>query len=563
MLRELRVRDLALIREARLEFSPGLNVLTGETGAGKTVLVEALTLLLGGRGDSGMVRPGAERLELEAAFDLRGNESLRKYLEEEGLDSEGGELIMRRVLGSDGRGRCYVNDRMCTVGTLARIGEFLVDIHGQHEHQRLLKSATHLQYLDDYGVPEHQERLRAFGGLYARWNLAREGYRRACMDEAERLREMDLLRYQVREIEMADLREGEMEELLRERKRMQNREELFRAARDAYRKLAGGEEGEGTLDLLGEAAAFLRKAASVDDELSSRAGSIEEVQGVLSDIAHELRAYLDALDFQPGRLEEVEARLRDLSDLARKYGAKTGEILKYREWAEARLRELESLDEKREGLRSEVEALQAELEEASQALSASRHLLAEKLASVTNRELSELNMGGVRFRVRVDAGEEFSATGRDEVAFEISPGRGLPFRPVARIASGGELSRITLALKLALAKADSVPTLVFDEIDAGIGGATADVLAEKLSRISRYHQVFSITHLPQIAAFSDVHLSVSKRQSKKGVITEVRQLDGEERLLELVRMLGGEEMTARQHALAMLERKRSAREKAS
>ncbi len=563
MLRELHVRDLALIREARLEFSPGLNVLTGETGAGKTVLVEALGLLLGGRGDSGMVRPGAEKLELEAAFDLHQNKELRRYLEEEGLGCEGGDLILRRVVGGDGRGRCYVNDRMCTVGTLARVGEFLVDIHGQHEHQRLLRSATHLQYLDDYGPPEHQEILQAYGGLHARWNVARESYLRACMDESERLREMDLLRYQVREIEMAHLREGEMEELLRERKRMQNREELFLAARDAYLKLAGGEEGGGALDLLGEAGAFLRKAAAVDDELASRAGDIEETQGVLSDIAHELRAYLEALDFQPGRLEEVERRLRDLSDLSRKYGTQTEEIMRYREWAEARLRELEGLDEKREGLRAEVESLREKLEEASRALSASRGRLAEELTRVTNRELSELNMGGVRFRVRLDTVDDFSATGRDEVTFEISPGRELPFRPVARIASGGELSRITLALKLALARADAVPTLVFDEIDAGIGGATADVLAEKLCRISRYHQVFSITHLPQIAAFSDAHLSVSKRESKKGVITKVRRLEGEERLLELVRMLGGEESTARQHALAMLERKRSEREKAS
>lgn len=563
MLREMRVRDLALIREARLEFAPGLNVLTGETGAGKTVLVEALALLLGGRGDSGMIRPGAERLELEAAFELHGNEGLRRYLEEEGLDCEGEELILRRVIGGDGRGRCYVNDRMCTVGALARIGEFLVDIHGQHEHQRLLRSAAHLQYLDDYGPPAHQEKLRAYRGIYARWQAAKEGYLQACMDEAERLREIDLLRYQVSEIEAAGIREGEMEELLRERKRMQNREELFLAARDAHLKLAGGENGEGALDLLGEAESLLRKAAALDEELSARAAGVGEAQGVLSDIAHELRAYLDTLAFEPGRLEEVEARLHDLTNLARKYGERSGDILAYLEWAKSRLLELEAMEEKRERLREEAEALLRELEKASQELSASRRVLADELARVTNRELSELNMGGVRFRARMEEEEEFAATGKDKVVFEIAPAKDLPFRPVARIASGGELSRITLALKLALARADAVPTLVFDEIDAGIGGDTADVLAEKLSRISRYHQVFCITHLPQIAAFSDVHLSVSKRQTRRGVVTEVGHLEGEERLRELVRMLGGEESTARQHAMALLERKSSSREKAS
>jgi acetylornithine/succinyldiaminopimelate/putrescine aminotransferase/energy-coupling factor transporter ATP-binding protein EcfA2 len=305
MLREMWVRDLALIREAHLEFSPGLNVLTGETGAGKTVLVEALGLLLGGRGDSGMNRPGAERLELEAAFELRSNDGLRRYLEEEGLECGGEELILRRVLAGDGKGRCYVNDRMCTVGTLARIGEFLVDIHGQHEHQRLLRSSAHLQYLDDYGPPGHQEKLRVYRALHARWHAAREGCLRAGMDEAERLREIDLLRYQVREIEAAGIREGEMEELLRERKRMQNREELFLAVRDAYRRLAGGEDGEGALDLLGEAESLLRTAAALDEDLTARAGGVGEAQGVLSDIAHELHAYLDALAFEPARREGV------------------------------------------------------------------------------------------------------------------------------------------------------------------------------------------------------------------------------------------------------------------
>ncbi|MDI6874152.1 MAG: DNA repair protein RecN [Actinomycetota bacterium] len=551
MLRELQVRNLALIREARLEFGPGLNVLTGETGAGKTVLVEALGLLLGGRGDAGFVSPGSERMELEAAFDPPAGEGWRELLEAEGMEPEE-EIILRRVISSDGRSRCYVNGRMCPVGTLARLGEYLVDIHGQHEHQRLLRPSTHLEYLDGYGPSEHDALLKEYHGLYRRWKEAQERYEAACLEEAERLREMDLLRYQVREIEAVNPEEGEMEELLRERRRMQNREELFIAAREAYGAVSGGEEGEGALDRLGEARRLLERAASLDDDLSGWAARLEEVEGILSELAREMHAYLEALDFQPGRLEEVEARLRDLAGLARKYGSDTGDILSYLERARRRLEDLEALDERREEFRAEAESLRGEVERAAEALRGSRARLAERLTREVNRELKELNMGGMRFRVRMEVLEEYGESGGDRVEFEVSPGKDLPYRPLARIASGGELSRIALALKLALARADAVPTLVFDEVDAGIGGATADVLARKLSGISRFHQVFSITHLPQVAAASDVHLAVEKRQTGKGIITEIRRLDGSGRVGELVRMLGGEERTAREHALAML-----------
>jgi len=551
MLRELQVRNLALIREARLEFGPGLNVLTGETGAGKTVLVEALGLLLGSRGDAGFLSPGSERMELEAAFDPPRGEKWREVLEAEGLEPED-EVILRRVITADGRSRCYVNGRMCPVGTLSRLGEYLVDIHGQHEHQRLLRPSTHLEYLDGYGPPEHFDLLKEYRALYRRWKEARERYQAARLEEAERLREMDLLRYQVREIEAVNPREGEIEELLRERRKMQNREELFLAVREAYGTVSGGEEGEGALDRLGEARRVLEKAAALDEDLRGWAARLEEAEEILSELARELHAYLEGLDFQPGRLEEVEARLRDLGGLAKKYGSDTGDILSYLERAKRRLEELEALDERREEYRAEAESLRGEVERAAQALRGSRVKLAERLTREVNGELKELNMGGMRFRVRVEALEEHGENGADRVEFEVSPGKGLPFRPLARIASGGELSRIALALKLALAKADAIPTLVFDEVDSGIGGTTADVLARKLSGISRFHQVFSITHLPQVAAASDVHLAVEKRETGRGIITEIRRLEASERVEELVRMLGGEERTAREHALAML-----------
>lgn len=554
MLKELHVRNLALIEEARVEFGPGLNVLTGETGAGKTVLVEALLLLLGGRGDSGLVRAGARRLEVEAAFEIPPDAEVRKKALQEGLEIDGKELILRRVVGEDGKGRCYANGTMCTVAGMARLGEYLVDVHGQHEHQRLLKPGNHLSYLDDYGSGAHLEMLGRYSELWKRW---REGCRRlqaACMDEAERLREIDLLSFQVQEIEAVGPREGELEELLKERKRMQNREELFNAVRDAYLAIAGGEDGEGALDLLGEAESAAVKARSLDDDLETWPESIRGAAEDLGDLSRCMRSYLESLDFEPGRLEEVELRLRSLSDLARKYGRDTAGILEHLESSRLRLHELQGLDTAREELQREADEAEASMKEVAAALSSSRKKLAAKLSREVNRELSELNMAGMAFRVEMRESADYGERGRDTVEFTISPGKGHPYRPIARIASGGELSRIMLALKLALARADAVPTLVFDEVDAGIGGGTADVLAEKLQRISRYHQVFSVTHLHQIAAFSDRHISVSKRETPQGITTEIETLEGERRVVELTRMLGGDESTAREHALSMLEK---------
>lgn len=553
MLRELHVRDLALIEEARLEFGPGLNVLSGETGAGKTVLVEALGLLLGGRGDSGLVREGSDRLELEAYFDSADSDAFRRLAEEEGIGLEGGELIIRRVVGGEGRGRCYVNGRMCTVGTLTRLGEYLVDIHGQHEHQRLLRASSHLEYLDDFGPLEHVELLRSYREIYAVWREKQELLVKTAMDEAERLREIDLLSFQVREIETVKPAQGEMEELLKERRRMQNREELFTSVLEAYVAIDGGEEGVGILDLLGRAEVAMERASSLDEDIVTWMERLREEQGQLSDLSHELRTYAETLDFEQGRLEEVEARLHALSDLASKYGRDTGDILEHLERSKQRLADLEDLDTKREVLQKEVDRREDELREAASLLTASRRALAEKLTRDTNRELKELNMAGMRLRVEVDEVGDFNGRGRDSVEFTISPGKGLPYRAIGRIASGGELSRIMLALKLSLARADAVPTLVFDEVDSGIGGVTADFLADKLARISEYHQVFSITHLPQIAARADVHMTVAKRETSRGIVTEVDFLAGEQRVDELARMLGGDENTARKHALSMLD----------
>lgn len=554
-MRELHVRNLALVEEASLEFGRGLNVLSGETGAGKTMLVVALGLLLGGRGDSGLVRAGADRLELEAAFEAP-SQALSAAAAEEGLDLSREEyLVLRRVIAADGKSRCYVNGTMCTVSTLARLGERLVDIHGQHDHQRLLRSASHIGYLDASGMTQHQALLRSYRERYRSWRDTRDKLEKASMDEAERLKEMDLLRFQIMEIEAAGPSEGELEELLKERKRMQNREELFNSVREAHARIAGEGEEEGALDRVGSAETALDRASVLDDDMIAWTSRLREAQGQLADLAHEMRTYAEGLEFEPGRLEEVELRLRILSDLARKYGRDTALILEHLEISRRRLSELEYMDTRRGELGKEEEGRLKELLEASAKLSASRRELSRKLVREVNRELSELNMAGMRFDVDMKEGGDCDESGRDTIEFQVSPGKGLQYQPMARIASGGELSRIMLALKLSLARADEVPTLVFDEVDTGIGGNTADTLAEKLSLVSGYHQVFAITHLPQIAAYADTHMSVSKRESENGIVTRVEHLEGGERVEELARMLGGSEATARKHARSMLGKK--------
>jgi DNA repair protein RecN (Recombination protein N) len=559
LLRELRVRDLALIDEAVLEFGEGLNVLTGETGAGKTVLVEALGLILGGRGDAGLVRAGAEKLELEAAFDVGGNREVHRIAGEEGIEVEG-EVIIRRVLGRDGKGRCYVNGRLCTVKSLARLGECLVEIHGQNEHQRLLKPGRHLEYLDRYGGEKQENLLAEYRKTWREWRESLREWERTFVDEGERLREIDVLRFQIREIEDAAPREGEMEELLQERRRIQNREEIFSALKAACLALGGSEE-EGALDAVGRGMEAVEGIVELVPEAESWVERLTGLQGELAEMTREMADFLESMEIDPARAEEVERRLSLLGELSRKYGGNTAEVLAYLEKARHRLRELEGREQRQEELQDRIRGLEEVLAEKAKALGNDRRRLAAGLEEAVNRELEELNMKGMRFRVEIEEEEGFGPDGRDRVEFMISPGKGLPFRPIGRIASGGELSRIMLALKLSLARADAIPTLVFDEVDAGIGGATADVLAEKLCGISRFHQVFCITHLPQIAARSGLHLCVTKRETGRGVVTEVQPLGEEERVDELVRMLGGDRRTAREHALSLLggkENRRSA-----
>ncbi len=548
MIRALHIRNMALIEEVELEFGPGLNVLTGETGAGKTVVIGALGLLLGDRADAEMVRTGTENLEIEGIFDWpAGNDG-----ESPPAEGDEGELLVRRVLGSEGRSRCSINGRLATVGSLAETAGSLVEIHGQHEHQRLLRASTHGAYLDRYGGEEHLTAVRSYRELFQRWSAVCRNLQDLKRSESEREHQLELLGFQVRELETADEGAGEYDSLLQERRKLQNAELLYAQVSEAYDLIAGDENLTGAADATAHASLLASKIAQLDPSLADDAAALEDTGLRLREAARAFAAYRDGINFEQQRLDEVEGRLRLLAEMRRKYGSDYGEIRDFLEQARDRLAFFENHQVRLDDAQREASELQGELRDAASTLSERRRELAEDLGVAVNKELADLNMGGMSFRADVEDAGSLQETGLDAVEFAVSSAPGEPYRPMAKIASGGELSRIMLALKIVLAGADRVPVLVFDEVDSGIGGMTSGVLGRKLSRLSRYHQVFCVTHLAQIASFADQQFQVRKDLRNGMTVTEVCSLRGEERLEEISRMLGGDSQVAREHARELM-----------
>ncbi len=533
---EISVENVALIEEATLELSPGLNAITGETGAGKTLLATALQMLLGGRARSEAVRAGAKRATVEGTFLLPEEsgpgllaDSLGDLAQE--IDAEDG-LVLRRTLTEDGRSRCYVGGVSVQVRALASLGERLVSYHSQREQARLTEPAEQLAILDDF---LDEETLRAKGERESLWRSV-EGHRRelekitAASDA--RLREVDYLRYQVSELESAGYAEAEVADLTRERDPLRNVTDLLQAAASAASALSS-EEG-GAIEAAGRAAAELERAARYDEGLSVHLQRLSGLSAELEDVLYELRSYVDELEADPNRLEAVEDRLQALRALERKYGDVEG----YLEEARARLRRLENLDEETAELESKIAGGERRLGELAKGITAGRRVAAEKLSEKVQENLADLNLGKTTFKaelVPVAPGP----SGVERVEFVIRPNPGEPELPVRRYASGGELSRIMLAIRLAQEKAEPGATYVFDEVDAGIGGETATAVGAKLRELGGRNQVLTITHLPQIASEAESHVVVSKEEVGGRTITRVRRVEGEERLKEMARMLSG------------------------
>lgn len=564
MLRELRIRNLAVIESLAVPFGPGLNILTGETGAGKSIMVDAITLLLGERAQPAeAIRTGAESATIEGVFALSATGPIPTLLREHGVAPEDGRLIVRRELVRGGRGRVFLNDANATLTLLEKLGEALVEIHGQHEHQALLRPGRHLDLLDGFGgLGILREKLHQ---RFDEWQgLGRElaELEAAAHDKAARL---ELHREAIAEIDGARLRPGEEEELRDERKRLQHAERLAEGAATAYRHLY--DDPAAAAARLGQAIAALRDVARIDAALEPIVQSLDTAAVQLDEGVRALRAYRDGVVFDPPRLDEIERRLDEIGRLRRKHGETVDAVLAARDRMAAEMERLAQSEAGARELRERLDRLRGELATRALDLATRREQAGARLEGLVVAELAELGLDKPVFQARfvrerggpgdltVGEGWRLGPRGVDQVEFLFSPNPGEEPRPLARIASGGELSRTMLALKVILAASDAVPVLIFDEVDVGIGGKTADIVGKKLRRVARSRQVLCITHLPQIACYADHHIRADKRVEEGRTVTAVAVLEGEDRAREVARMLGGESITetSLKHARELLD----------
>lgn len=559
MLKELQIRNFALIEELELSFYSGFSVLSGETGAGKSIIIDALSLILGARASVEMIRTGAQETLVSGSFTL--NPRARALLEEWGM-LDGEELIITRELSASGRSKCWINGRLATVSQLAQLGPLLVDVVGQHDSQSLLDPQGHGELLDLYGGQEHLALLKEADERAQKWLALKAEQRRLQQDERERNRRIDLLNYQVEEISGAELKPGEDRELEQERLRLANLDRIRQAVQTALEVLGEDFETRGSLlSSLSFLEGELQKAAGLDTGLEPLAQRYVEISLNLHDFYRELRDYLEQLPADPGRLNEVEERLHLIDGLKRKYGSTVDEILGYAQQAQAELEVLRNAGQRAEDLEAECLRWQEEWERCARRLTESRQALAARLEGEIEGELADLAMASTRFKVQFRPGESSQPVlgGAEEVEFMMAANVGEELKPLAKIASGGELSRVLLAVKAILVKAEQTPTVVFDEIDAGIGGRTAVSLGEKLRSLSQFRQVLCVTHLPVVASFGTQHYSVQKAVRQNRTTVQVTLLSSEERVDELTRMLGGaagEGITA-EHARELLKRTNS------
>lgn len=549
MLIELVVQNFALLDQVEVEFSPGLNVLTGETGAGKSLLMGALSLVLGGRASAEVVRQGAECATIQARFQLA---QVPPELETDlaALDLEPtDELILFREINANGRSKCRIGTNLVGVGDLAKVGRSLVDIHGQHSHQSLLDPKTHLAWLDEFAGDETLALAQDFKTRYHRFQAGSRKLKELEDSMRTRARELDLLRYELAEIQEAALELGEELELEEELKLLSGAQELEEVLEQGH--LALSEDG-GVLAILGELSQSLGQRA-VTKEYEDLAAQAENLLLQTQEFSSGLRTLAENLVYDPQRLAFVEERLAQIRRLERKYGKGTEAILDHAQEVAARVDELEGADEDCEELRSQLGSWEAELEELAAKLREYRAKAARELAASVSGQLTALKMAEALFQVELRE-QSWDATGSDDVEFMIAPNPGEGLGPLAKIASGGEISRIMLALKCVLAEVDKIGTLIFDEIDTGIGGRTLQAVAERLALLAERRQVICVTHAPQIASLAASHFAISKVQSGERTKTEIQKLTVESRVEELARMLGGAEVTGTTmgHAKEML-----------
>lgn len=557
MLVELHVTNFALIDRLDLTFGAGLNILTGETGAGKSIIIDALGLALGGRAGADLVRTGSSKATVEAIFDLtHAPEEVRRRLADAGLDGEDEEemlLVTRELARAGGKSQCRINGRLMPVAVLKEIAEGLVDVHGQHEHQSLLAADRHIDILDNWGGKDALALRQSVAARFGEASALKREREKLQTDARERARMLDLYRFQQEELASASLQPGEEDELNANRSRLANSEKLSAAAADAYATLSGAERGAGALDALNAALAAVEHVAVLDENLSPLAETLQSAVSYAEDAARELRVYQESVEFNPERLEEIEARLDLIRTLKRKYGETLEEIIAYGVEMAGKLDALENSEAREEELTVAIAEAEGKLNAATARLTKARRKASENFAAGIARELADLGMAATQFEVSIEV-QPVTSKGTDKVEFLLSPNPGEPLRPLAKIASGGEMSRIMLAMKSVLARTGAIPTMIFDEIDVGVGGRTAQTIGDKLEALAREAQIMCITHLPQIASRAGAHFFIEKQVHEGRTTVSVAPLDAEGRIEEIARMLGGSRRSEAvvQHAREML-----------
>jgi DNA repair protein RecN (Recombination protein N) len=542
MLLELIVENYAVVEQARIRFQEGLNVLTGETGSGKSIVVDSLSLLLGARASTEMIRSGETKARVCGIFALDSSPEIGGLLAEAGIEHDGDEeIIIEREITATGKSRAFVANRPVTTAFLRQIAPALGDIHGQNEQQLLFTTQAQRELLDEYA---HAEELRSrVAGVFAEWRSVGEKLKELSQSEQEKLRMLDLWTFQRKEIEAVQPRSGEDAELEAERRVLQNVTRLQESAAAAFGLLYESQDSATTQ--LRQALKRVEELTRIDQSVAETSASLKQAAVMVDEAAYALRDYLGRLEGDPGRLDEVEARLAALDRLKRKYGGSVDEVLAFLADVTRRADEVENASEHRAAVEKEQAKLAEEYEQLAGELSQARSAAAERLSNQVESELKSLAMSGTQFQVAVRQ-SGWTASGVDEIGFLVSPNRGEELKPLEKIASGGELSRIALALKTAIGDADrrpGIPTLVFDEVDAGVGGAAAAAVGRRLKTLSRRNQVICVTHLAQIAGFADHHYAVSKREKKGRVTTAIEELVRDERAREIGRMLSGEHIT--------------------
>ena len=540
MLVHLHVKNLALIQDIEVEFGPGLNILTGETGAGKSILLGSMQLILGGRIARDMIRAGASYALVELLFQIE-NQKAEEKLRELGIEPEDGQVLLTRKI-MDGRSISKINGETCTVSQMKAAASCLLDIHGQHEHQSLLYQEKQLEILDAYGKDKIFPLKEKVREAYEQYRQDLRELKKLDVDEEQRNRERAFLEFEINEISNAALMPGEDENLENLYRKLDNGKKILSTLQSVH-ELTGSDSAQGAGDSVGTAVHELSKVTEFDPQLESMAETLQEVDSLLNDFNRELSSYVEDLNFDEETFFETEKRLDQINGLKAKYGQTIEDIQAYGKAQQEKLEKIDRHEEFLQKAKAKIEKSRRNLEEISNKLTEIRKEYSRTLTEEIIHGLKDLNFLDVKFRITFSETKDFTANGADQIEYEISTNPGESVKPLGKIVSGGELSRIMLALKAILADKDEIETLIFDEIDTGISGRTAQKVSEKMSVIGKCHQVLCITHLPQIAAMADTHFEIEKHQKGTETITEIHPLEGEDSIRELARLLGGAEIT--------------------